>query len=675
MTWAGRRSTASLAEIEKRVLIKVHLISPHNETAAVQGLAAELRSLWPEVENSAVDRVDFLVGARAGVSTDLLIVFDLETPRAIEPGGPLLACGIIAVEVKQLCSQRFEAIGNQLVARYEELEKRTVVDQAREAALAIKNFGRAIGQPDLYVYAIAWLNQVDEFELQNMDEAIVGRQAGIAGIVRAALRAGDVITKNKPAARAKVQIVRDRFIVQRTLSPLDRKKADRIARNAVLETIVGDLAAVAGKKMVRVAGHGGSGKTTALTLLASRLADGFGARVLVLTFHAALCTDIQALLEAMPSARPYVGNSLCVMTASSFLLSLLGAIGEVPKKADGKTDYDRLDAAFRAVTVSLGAGLSENIFASPDMAEHEIFAWDHILIDEAQDWTDEERDFLRAIYGHKRLILMDGLAQLVRRQVSCDWLVRVPAAEREVRFLQSSLRMTHNVALFANAFADTLELGDWRVEPTPELSGGRVVIVTGPLEARLPLVFAMGEAVESAGARPVDMLLCVPPPEVQKNADGIRQSIVGCELESVGLQTWDACDGTMRGVPPASSDSWRIVQYDSCRGLEGYAVLLFALDDLYANKLKHPNQLHSDREVDARLVAERFLLIPMTRAVQLLVIHIRDVESPVYSLLREAASLMPAGVVEWCTASDAPARIAPLTPPPTAGSEGASDAA
>ncbi|MDP9025047.1 MAG: hypothetical protein M3N13_06730, partial [Candidatus Eremiobacteraeota bacterium] len=364
-----------------------------------------------------------------------------------------------------------------------------------------------------------------------------------------------------------------------------------------------------------------------------------------------------------------------VMTASSFLLSLLSAIGEVPQTTDGKTDYGRLDDAFRAATVSLGAGLNENIFASKNLAEHERFAWDHILIDEAQDWTDQERDFLRAVYGHKRIVLMDGLAQLVRRQMPCDWLVRVPLAEREVRFLESSLRMTHNVALFANAFADTLELGDWRVKPTPELFGGRVVIVTGPLEARLPIVFAMGEAVESAAAGPVDMLLCVPPPEVTLNADGARKSIVGCELEGVGLQTWDACDPVMRSTPPASSDSWRIVQYDSCRGLEGYAVLLFALDDLYANKLKYPNQLQSDEEIDAKLVAERFLLIPMTRAVQLLIIHVRDTASPIYSLLRDAASLMPAGVVEWCTASDAPKRIAPLTPSPSAGADGAIDAA
>jgi len=641
-------------------LIKVHLISPHNETAAVEGLANELRLLWPDVATSETERVDFLVGARAGVSVDLVIALDLEAPRAISPGGAAVACGLIAVELKQLCAQRFEVRGNQLAARYEKAEDRTVVDQARDGAIAIKRFGASIGQDGVFVYAVAWLNQVDEFDLQDADVAMVGRQGGCMGIFRAAFSQGDVIGKIKPVPRAKVRAIRDRLIEKRTLSPLDRKKADRIARNAVLETVVRDLSAVAGKKLIRIAGHGGSGKTTALTLLASRLAGGYGARVLVLSFHTALCTDIRSLLEAMPEVAPRVGDTLCIMSASSFLLSLLNAIGDVPRQAEGLVDYDRMDEALRAATALLGSGLRKQLFVSPFADADERFAWDHILIDEAQDWTDEERDFLIAVYGHDRLVLMDGLAQLVRRQVPCDWLQDVPAAHREVRYLDASLRMTRNIALFANAFADTIGLGDWRVEPTPALTGGRVVIVTGPIQNRLPIVFAMSEATEAANARPVDMLICVPHSEVEKRPDGIRRSYVGAELEDVGLHTWDASNVVMRSVPPANSDAWRIVQYDSCRGLEGYAALLFALDDLYANKIKYPNHLAGDAIVNAEMVARRFLLIPMTRAVQLLIIHIRDEQSPLLSLLREAAALMPRGVVEWCTAADAAVRIAPL---------------
>jgi len=72
-----------------------------------------------------------------------------------------------------------------------------------------------------------------------------------------------------------------------------------------------------------------------------------------------------------------------------------------------------------------------------------------------------------------------------------------------------------------------------------------------------------------------------------------------------------------------------------------------ALDDLFANKLKHPNLHDGDETVDIELAARRWLLIPLTRAVNLLVIHVRDPHSAVARMLREGAAAMPAGVVEW----------------------------
>ncbi len=72
-----------------------------------------------------------------------------------------------------------------------------------------------------------------------------------------------------------------------------------------------------------------------------------------------------------------------------------------------------------------------------------------------------------------------------------------------------------------------------------------------------------------------------------------------------------------------------------------------SLDDFYANKLKYPTSTASAATIDAELIARRWLLIPMTRAIHLLVIHVRDANSPVAALLRQAADAMPKGVVEW----------------------------
>ena len=96
-----------------------------------------------------------------------------------------------------------------------------------------------------------------------------------------------------------------RLLLRRTLTPLDRSKTERIARDASVRDLVSDLAPQAGTSTIRLAGHGGSGKTTALVLLATRLAAQYDAQVIVLTFHHALRGDIRRCSRACPKRRGY----------------------------------------------------------------------------------------------------------------------------------------------------------------------------------------------------------------------------------------------------------------------------------------------------------------------------------------------------------------------------------
>jgi hypothetical protein len=234
----------------------------------------------------------------------------------------------------------------------------------------------------------------------------------------------------------------------------------------------------------------------------------------------------------------------------------------------------------------------------------------------------------------------------------------VPKNERVVRSLGVSLRMQHNVALFANAFAQSIGFPNWSVEPRKDLAGGRVVILEGELDDAPALVRALGVAAALGQADPVDNLICVPHSEIVRADGGRRGARLAAELQAAGDVVWDACNPLARTRAPEGADAWRIVQYDSCRGLEGWATLLIALDDLYANRLKYPNAGRFET-VDPEIVARRWLLIPLTRAVHLLVVNVRDPASPVAAMMREAAAGMPKGVVEFCAAKDGAPRLAP----------------
>jgi|GEM_PF-4609246 len=113
-----------------------------------------------------------------------------------------------------------------------------------------------------------------------------------------------------------------------------------------------------------------------------------------------------------------------------------------------------------------------------------------------------------------------------------------------------------------------------------------------------------------------------------------------------GFACWDACDSSARDLVPESREVWRIVPYDSCRGLEGWITVAWDLDAFYARRKERPHMQSSDSG-SPELVAGRWLMTVLTRSVHTLVVILRDPSSELAAILRAAAERMPKGVVEW----------------------------
>ncbi len=320
----------------------------------------------------------------------------------------------------------------------------------------------------------------------------------------------------------------------------------------------------------------------------------------------------------------------------------------------GDKGYDQVFGARplrRVIQDNIEDKLSEMLLSG------EFSTGDHILIDEAQDCTDEERDLLRAVYGHRRIAIADGMEQLVRRQTPCDWLRGLPRTEVAQRVLGDSLRMQRNIAEFVNAFARAAGFCDWTVNPREDMPGGRIIVALGADSPTADLVRAMGTAAKAGHADPIDCLICVPHTNIVRDDAGLRRAVFADRVKEAGGVSWDASDFRTRMIPPATPQEWRIMQYDSCRGLEGWITAALDLDQFYAQKLRYPNFHRDDFGDDAEAVAKRSLLIPLTRAVHMLIVTVRDENSPVVTLLREAAGTMPSGVVEWCSAQHTAIRV------------------
>ncbi|MBD5654073.1 MAG: hypothetical protein IAI50_02690, partial [Candidatus Eremiobacteraeota bacterium] len=514
----------------------------------------------------------------------------------------------------------------------------------------LRTYANRYGIATFFVGGVGWLTAVEESQLADVPPWIVGARADWFSILDGAAQQSAAIFGPKDAAYVSaIATVRETLTRFRATSPRDRKKASELCNDVLAEEIVGPLADAAGAKQIRLTGRGGSGKTTTLALLAKRLALINGERVLVLTFHKTLRGDIAHLLRSIVDVPGIVGRKIVVETVVDFFETALVALGAaVPCNDDGTRDFARFDAVLdetRALLYELPDGSGD--IANLKARDPDRFRWDYVFVDEAQDWTDAERDFLRALYGSERLVLADGLEQLIRRQTPCDWTSDVAKERRLERHLGRSLRMTSNLALFANAFARASGLVDWQIAPYEKLPGGRIVIVTGAEPSTAAFVHALRDAAALGGAEPIDALICVPP---RASGSSGEPPIVRA-LEAAGERVWNACDPRVRDTVPGDMQAWRVVRYDSCRGLEGWVTVALGLDDLDAVRRKYPNLAPGEIESPEN-VARRWLMIALTRAVHTLVIGVRDERAPIVATLRDAASRMPDGVIEWTTAAE-----------------------
>ena len=102
-------------------------------------------------------------------------------------------------------------------------------------------------------------------------------------------------------------------------------------------------------------------------------------------------------------------------------------------------------------------------------------------------------------------------------------------------------------------------------------------------------------------------------------------------LKNWGHKVWNGADELERDTFATDTDQIRIVKYESVRGLEGWTVVCLDLDKFFSRQMM--TGLAADRdalvtaEEAATTYASQWALIPMTRAVDTLVLQIRD-ESP-----------------------------------------------
>ena len=422
---------------------------------------------------------------------------------------------------------------------------------------------------------------------------------------------------------------------------LDRKKMDNISKTSFDKSWLDDL----GKKQVLIKGRGGVGKTIILLQMAFKSWDQKNERSLFLTFNNALVADLKRTMALLGIPKK-INQGIEVRTVHSFFKSILEDFDLLNREDDFINVYE--DKKDELVEFFKNEALNRSDFKNLMKEFPEKYWFDYIFIDEGQDWPENEIFLLNHFYKTEQIIIADGEDQYIRGEKAV-WKNYDSIITQRTRKLTRCLRMKKNLASFVKKLAENFNLDEWDLEPNDEAGGGRVIIYEGNINQSENIYLQFKNLAMQQGNYPVDMLACVPPRLVDKN---IKKSVLGNFLETKGYKVWDGTSDIIRKEFCKDRDELRIVQYDSCRGLEGWVVLNYEMDEFWKYKFNSlsnsglkPDDLYTTDEEFVKFMTAKWMLIPLTRAMDTIVINVTSNSSVFKTELKKLSDELD--FIEW----------------------------
>lgn len=563
------------------------------------------------------------------------------------------------IEIKSHPSDKIEMVGTDYYVKYRRnVHPSCVSVQCKEAKFAlVKHLQDKLGLKS-HVCDIIWFDNITETQLSNkrtqVDNALP-ISFSFRRFIDTILLQTDAFDKNGEYfintfgyGKNRIQEVINHFTEVRVPQGLTKKKFEILSQQS---TEIDQIAKTVGQRLTILTGRAGTGKTMQLLQLAFKLASSENSnRCLILTYNKALVSDIRRLIDYTPMPSKVNGRTVSIQTVHSFFH---GIFKDFDLPTDGlspcNNNYDRMihdlhEKLFLKLSDLCKTSGKQSI---KDSEDYEI-DWDYIFIDEAQDFSDYEKMNLFKLYGPNRMIIADGVDQFIRNTIRQEWdkgidssLIEKPATMTLER------RQKVGLVRFINAFAKLTNL-DWEVTENDTLTGGYIKIIP---EFRLQDYWDLRDICIENEAENYDILILQPPTQVAIDDNGNRYfSKADTYINKAKIPIFDGIDTRKRDTYP-SKDQCRVYQYDSCRGLEGWCVVCADFDELIQYKINTYKDtepaLGLDQDLNRKRYAYLWALMPLTRAVDRLVITLKDSNSETGIILKQLSDMLP-DIVEWC---------------------------
>ena len=619
------------------------------EYDAAIAVANSFDAMWPGLKNSSISQEHLKIAANVKISgyrisdVDVVVsgVFNRERrfiPKKIindKTGKPLVKRDpitvqnfVIVIEVKDHTEDGIQVIGDKVSVKYSRGGStgwKSATDQNIEQVHAIHAYLKDLGH-DVYVHRCLFMRGITSLDVGSV---ITAGFSGLDFLTSVAHTSrvnytSKGFTLSSGTGSSILQILNAPIFKTITPSALDRRRMDLIVSNSPESK---ELLENLGSKMISLRGHGGSGKTVMCLQAAREAYNKNDCRTLVLTYNQALTADIRRLLALLRIPSNAEQGGILVDTVMSFMFSWFYALRLIDSADLVYESYESLCSSTIEL-IKAGAVTDDDIKTIVNSAP-EKYDFDAIFIDEAQDWPQSEADLIKLLYPVKSICLADGLDQLLRGKRT-DWTKNVPDQSRMIIPLKKCLRMKRNLAVFANKTAETGNL-NWSISPNDMAGGGKVIILLTDYSHDPTLHAGLVEAAKNKGNSEIDFLFCLPSSQLIKDVNYTKSNRGDC-LISQGYEIWNGVDENQRKDFPRSKHQFRLLHYNSCRGLEGWTVILEQADSYWEECFnKRKSEAQSNKEEfsfeDIGELASSFawqkIMIALTRPIDTLVISLK----------------------------------------------------
>lgn len=520
-------------------------------------------------------------------------------------------------------------------------------EQCRKAKFSLRDHIKDQLSVDLFVVDVLWFHSLDNNQLSKIrgdqfDNALASgfsvKEFFEIVAQAASIKINDISTLE--AFRSGVSCsMRDvySFLTEiRKPQGLTLRKFNLISMaSSDLDQQVKDITENSGENFNYLEGRAGTGKTILLLQTAFQLAVHQKKRCKILTYNNALVSDINRLLDYTKIPDGVDKHTVSISTLDSFFQSLLISFGIIDKIIDPLIpNYRKLyQQKLNDLLIKI-KGICESEKCKSVKDSSLPLDWDYILVDEAQDISTLEKELFFLLYSPHRLIIADGVDQFVQNSFRQDWITGLESQIlSKGHELHIERRQKSNLVRFLNAFAYRASL-KWNVLENNSIPGGEIYVEDSYTS---DLHDALVSNCKENECENYDILILEPPSLGCKDEDGISHYKYLEDYKDANINIFDGFNIRNR-TRYATHGECRLYQYDSCRGLEGWCVVCDCLDDLVEYKksvcpVDQESLLSEDEQ--RRRFALLWALIPLTRAIDTLVITLRDPDSEIGKLLKE----------------------------------------